>query len=336
MAFTGRAGGRFQIRRLMNGETGPPGAGFFRITRTGPKPDRDAMGNNTAPAPTIAEFMPVANRLPVVGDIAVITYDSANSSGDLSCAFELSSITGTEPNLVYNWIIAAEFIDGNLVVAGSVFSNVGLGAGISVSELQTILQWDSTTDRIPELNPMATFRGGYMGFATNPQDTARTAQDPSTQILLVGNENDHIFWNGETLTLSGVTIEDPNILIQPSFPPGVQAWAPATMYTEGDVVTYVGTDGMTRLYAALVTHTSVAAQPPEGNTTQWQVIETVTPAVTVSVDTPTTGTHGDLWYDTSIGRMFLFYAFDPVNANSYNTGTMNPETIGTWADITKN
>ena len=332
MAFTGTAGGRFQVRRLMNGETGPPGAAFIRIAiRSGAKPDGNLA--NLARPPLATEVNSAIGRDPVVGDIVIVTYAQPNMDGDYSCAFELMSILedGT-----LNWIIAAEFIDGNLVVAGSIFSNVGVSAGISVSALSNILMWDGATDETPELNASQPFRGAYMGFVNNPDDVDASATNPTQEILLVGDETDHLFWNGETLTLSGVTIEDPTILITPVQPPGVQAWAPATMYTEGDVVTYEGTDGMTRLYAALVTHTSVVAQPPEGNTTQWQVIETVTPAVTVSVDTPTTGTHGDLWYDTSIGRMFLFYAFDPVNANSYNAGTMNPETIGTWADITKN
>jgi len=58
----------------------------------------------------------------------------------------------------------------------------------------------------------------------------------------------------------------------------------------------------------------------------WQATETVAPSVTIATVQPATRTHGDLWYDSSIGRLFLYYATDPV---------ADP-TIGTWADVTKN
>ena len=94
MAFSGRAGGRFQVRRLLNGETGAPGAGFIRIPRLGDKPDPPTNPSNppTTPAPTEAEIMTAAGRESVLGDIAVITYAGANSAGEFSCAFELTAV----------------------------------------------------------------------------------------------------------------------------------------------------------------------------------------------------------------------------------------------------
>ena len=76
MAFTGTASGRFQVRRLLNGETGNPGAGFWRIMRTGNKPDGTTPPPNDS-VPT--EFSAVAGREPVDGDIAVVTYAGPNN-----------------------------------------------------------------------------------------------------------------------------------------------------------------------------------------------------------------------------------------------------------------
>ena len=311
MAFSGRAGGRFQMRRLLNGPTGAPGAGFIRISRLGDKPD------STTPIPTEAEIMAAAGRESVLGDIAVITYAGANAAGEFSCAYELTAVAddGTR-----TWTLAGDFIDGNLVVAGSVFSNVGLGAGISNSALGNILQWDSSTDTVPELNPNQTFRGAYMGFVVNPQSTD-TPTNPTQEILLVGDETDHLFWNGETLTLSGITIEDPTILITTPEPPGTDAWTAGTMYVAGTVVSYEG-----QVYVALEDHTSTTGMFPPDLPTLWQATETVAPSVTIATVQPATRTHGDLWYDSSIGRLFLYYATDPV---------ADP-TVGTWADVTKN
>ena len=308
MAFTGRAGGRFQMRRLLNGETGAPGAGFIRIFRTGRKPDG-------LDPPDEAAIMTAAGRGSVLGDIVVITYSMANeTSGEFSCAYELTAV---DPRV---WELAGEFIDGNLVVAGSVFSNVGFGAGISNSALENILAWDSPTDTVPELNPGQEFRGAYMGFVVNP-DSAATPQNPTQEILLVGDETDHLFWNGETLTLSGITIEDPTILITTPEPPGTDAWTAGTMYVAGTVVSYEG-----QVYVALEDHTSTTGMFPPDLPNLWQATETVAPSVTIATVQPATRTHGDLWYDSSIGRLFLYYATDPV---------ADP-TVGTWADVTKN
>ena len=202
MAFSGRAGGRFQVRRLLNGDTGAPGAGFIRIARMGAKPE-------DADPPDEPAIVMVAGRNSVLGDIVVITYAEANMAGEFSCAYELTAIA---ENGDRTWVLAGDFIDGNLVVAGSVFSNVGLGAGISNSSLLNILSWEDGDDTVPDLNPMQEFRGAYMGFVVNPM-SMDTPQSPTQEILLVGDETDHLFWNGETLTLSGITIEDPTILI---------------------------------------------------------------------------------------------------------------------------
>ena len=68
-----------------------------------------------------------------------------------------------------------------------------------------------------------------MGFVVNPM-SADTPTNPTLEILLVGDETDHLFWNGETLTLSGITIEDPTILITTPEPPGTDAWT-CLLYT---------------------------------------------------------------------------------------------------------
>ena len=309
MAFTGRAGGRFQMRRLLNGETGAPGAAFIRIPRLGAKPD------GVTPRPDEDEIMMAVMRASVLGDIAVITYASPNTAGEFSCAYELTAIAedGTR-----TWTLAEQFIDGNLVVAGSVFSNVGLAAGISVSSLDNILAWDSPTDTVPELNPMQAFRGGYIGFVNNPDSTTATPTNPTQEILLVGDETDHLFWNGETLTLSGITIEDPTILITTPPLPVSDQWNAMTAYETGAIVSFNN-----MIYVALIDNTNVE---PGTDTTVWQPSETVSPSVTIAAAQPVMRTHGDLWYDSSIGRLFLFYADDPAV----------DLTMGTWADVTKN
>ena len=307
MAFSGRAGGRFQVRRLLNGDTGAPGAGFIRISRMGAKPE-------TADPPDEPAIVMVAGRNSVLGDIVVITYAEANMAGEFSCAYELTAIA---ENGDRTWVLAGDFIDGNLVVAGSVFSNVGLGAGISNSALLNILSWEDGNDTVPELNPMQEFRGAYMGFVVNP-DSADTPQNPTQEILLVGDETDHLFWNGETLTLSGITIEDPTILITTPPLPVSDQWNAMTAYETGAIVSFNN-----MIYVALIDNTNVE---PGTDTTVWQPSETVSPSVTISAAQPVMRTHGDLWYDSSIGRLFLFYADDP----SVDL------TIGTWADVTKN
>lgn len=307
MAFTGTAGGRFQVRRLLDVQ-GDPGAAFIRISLPGTKPA-------TAPDPTEADIIDAIGRGSVLGDIAVVTYATANATtGDFSCAFELTAIDAT--TMVRTWVLAAEFIDGNLVVAGSVFTNVGLGAGIATSALDNILAWDSPTDEIPELNPAQMFRGAYIGFVNNPDSTTATPTNPTQEILLVGDETDHLFWNGETLTLSGVTITDPTILV--TTPPPGDLWDAAVAYTAGTIVSFNGV-----VYVAIVNNTGMQ---PDMFPAIWEQVVTSSPQVTISTVQPTTRSHGDLWYDTSIGRLFLFYADNPDMSL----------TVGIWADVTKN
>ena len=281
------------------------GAGFYRIMRTGSKPD-------PTPVPTNDEFAAVASRRPIAGDIAVVTYSTPNAQNEFSCAFEY----GTQ------WILAAEFIDGNLVVAGSVFSRVGFGAGIAVSELMTILEWDDATDTIPALVEGQAFRGSYLGFVNNPNSPTATAENPTQEILLVGDQDDHLFWDGESLTLSGVTIEDPTILTTPTAPTFQQQ-----SYAVGDVVS-LDVMGEQRIYRAIVAQTDTGAgvTPPPDATFWEDITEDIPrgPVVTVATASPADATQGDLWYDESIGRLFLSVA----------SGT--DLTLGTWADVTKN
>ena len=120
-----------------------------------------------------------AGRPPVLGDLAVLTYTAPNINGDFSCAFERRLVNG-----VSEWVVAAEFIDGNLVVDGSVFTNVGLSAGISVGDLQRIFEWDDAADTTPSLVEGEIFGGGYIGFANNP-----TAGSPNTGGLPAAMKN---------------------------------------------------------------------------------------------------------------------------------------------------
>jgi len=316
MAFTGTASGRFQVRRLLNGETGAPGAGFWRIERpTETKPETRA-GNEAVP-PRDDEFQPIASRLPVDGDIAVITYGTANSAGEFSCAYQYD---GT------NWELAGQFIDGNLVVDGSVFSTVSLAVGIP--NIDDALVWDSAT-AVPTIDPMWTGSGAFMGFADR-EGTADVVDPPlpeRQEILLVGGQEDHIFFDGENLTLSGVTIEDPVILVTPQAP----AFIPDD-YAVGDVVS-VEVNGETRLYRAIVAQTDtgsgvVSPTDPNGAMFWEDITDDVPrgPAVTVSDAAPASATEGDLWYDETIGRLFLFVA----------QAGQTDITVGTWADVTKN
>ena len=77
------------------------------------------------------------------------------------------------------------------------------------------------------------------------------------------------------------------------------------------------------IYVALIDNTNVE---PGTDQTVWQPSETVSPSVTIAAAQPVMRTHGDLWYDSSIGRLFLYYAFDPAD----------DPLDGTWADVTKN
>ena len=286
------------------------GSGFYRIQR----PNANFTGDtkptppNPTPAPTNDEFSATASRRPIRGDIAVVTYQNPNLLAEFSCAFEYDGD---------NWIVAAEFIDGNLIAAGSVFSRVGFGAGIPVSSLDDILDWSVDPD-FPRLAADATYNGSYLGFVNNPDDLQASAANPTQEILLVGDQNDHLFWNGETLTLSGITIEDPTILITTPEPDGTGEWDAGTTYELGDIVSFGG-----QVYVALQETTG---NDPTNSPDFWQASETVAPSVTIATAQPATRTHGDLWYDSSIGRLFLYYATDPV---------ADP-TVGTWADVTKN
>ena len=294
------------------------GAGFYRIMRTGSKPD-------PTPVPTNDEFAAVASRRPIAGDIAVVTYSTPNAQNEFSCAFEY----GTQ------WILAAEFIDGNLVVAGSVFSRVGFGAGIAVSELMTILEWDDATDTIPALVEGQAFRGSYLGFVNNPNSPTATAENPTQEILLVGDQDDHLFWDGESLTLSGVTIEDPTILVTPTAPPlNDGADVQVGDVVSADITDMTTMETETRLFRAIMMQefTGPNSITPPPDATLWEdITEDIPrgPVVTVSVDSPASATQGDLWYDESIGRLFLFVA---------QAGQMDPVdlTLGAWADVTKN
>ena len=289
------------------------GAGFYRIPRPNANFTGDTKPDSNTPVPSNDEFSAVASRRPIAGDIAVVTYTFPNLLREYSCAFEYS---GT------NWITAAEFIDGNLVVAGSTFSRVGFGAGISVSELSTILEWDDATDTVPALADGQAFRGSYLGFVNNPNSPTATAENPTQEILLVGDETDHLFWDGESLTLSGVTIEDPTILTTPTAPTFQQQ-----SYAVGDVVS-LDVGGEQRIYRAIVAQTDTGAgvTPPPDAMFWEDITEDIPrgPVVTVSTASPADATQGDLWYDESIGRLFLFVA----------SGT--DLTLGTWADVTKN
>ena len=314
MAFTGTASGRFQVRRLLNGETGNPGAGFWRIMRTGNKPDGTTPPPNDS-VPT--EFSAVAGREPVDGDIAVVTYAGPNNVGEFSCAFQYDAG-------VPEWVAAGQFIDGNLVVDGAVFSTVSLAVGIP--NIDDALSWDPAT-AVPTIDPLWEGSGAFMGFA----DREGANDDPDNlpnqqEILLVGGQEDHIFFDGENLTLSGVTIEDPVILVTPQAP----AFIPQD-YQVGDVVSVTDpVTGETRLYRAIVEQRDTGSgvvSPPDPMF--WEDITDDVPrgpAVTVSDAAPASAEQGDLWYDETIGRLFLFVATDPATST----------TEGTWADVTKN
>ena len=313
MAFTGRAGGRFQMRRVLNGETGNPGAGFWRIMRPGNKPDGTTSPPNDSDP---AEFLNAAGREPVDGDIAVVTYAGPNNIGEFSCAFQYDAG-------VPEWVAAGQFIDGNLVVDGAVFSTVSLAVGIP--NIDDALVWTETSN-VPAIDPAWMGSGAFMGFADREGLNPNTLADQQ-EILLVGGQEDHIFFDGENLTLSGVTIEDPVILVTPQAP----AFIPDD-YAVGDVVS-VEVNGETRLYRAIVAQTDtgsgvVSPTDPNGAMFWEDITDDVPrgPAVTVSDAAPASATEGDLWYDETIGRLFLFVA----------QAGQTDITVGTWADVTKN
>ena len=163
----------------------------------------------------------------------------------------------------------------------------------------------------------------------------RAGSDVTQEILLVGDENDHLFWNGETLTLSGVTIEDPTILVTPTAPPlNDGADVQVGDVVSADITDMTTMETETRLFRAIMMQefTGPNSITPPPDATLWEdITEDIPrgPVVTVSVDSPASATQGDLWYDESIGRLFLFVA---------QAGQMDPVdlTLGAWADVTKN
>ena len=298
---------------VADGPQGQPGAGFFRIERLGlTKPNAD-----TTPEPTEMEFVLVAQRDPILGDIAVITYTNSNSRGEFSCAFQRALSDDMIP--VPEWQLAGEFIDGNLIVAGSVFSTVSLAVGIP--NIDDALVWDPAT-AVPTIDPMWEGSGAFMGFADR-EGMANVVDPPlpdQQEILLVGGQEDHIFFDGENLTLSGVTIEDPTILVTPTAPV-LNTGNPVQV---GDVVSFND-----RIYRAIANQPMTPTTPPPDDTLWEDITEDIPrgPVVTVATAAPASAEQGDLWYDETIGRMFMFInATDPVSMN----------VIGTWADVTKN
>ena len=342
MAFTGTGGGRFLIRRAVSGsgtsrfmsDIAKPGV----FTTTPPPLTIDTTAVNSAGDTLSVAFENTNGRVPVTGDLFIVVFT------DESCAFQYSRLNpATEPR----WTPAAAFIDGNLVVDGTVFSNISLAAGITDPQIPLVwapslninstgfnIQGDVPTEMTPILdttesagdpaNPGVYWSGAFMGFAGNPASPAVdtsvnvTGRSIQQEILLVGNSSDHLFWDGESLTLSGVTIEDPTILVTAPPLPVDDQWNAMTDYAIGAIVSFEN-----MIYVALVANTNVQ---PDTDTTVWQPSETVSPSVTIAAAQPVMRTHGDLWYDSSIGRLFLFYADDPA---------VDP-TVGTWADVTKN
>ncbi len=328
MAFSGRGTGRFLIKRLASDQRG---AGFYRIGRTGAKPA-------SVPIPTLTEYRTatgVAEGDFRTGDIAIVTYAEPNSTGEFSTAFQYNGTT---------WVAAGEFIDGNLIVDGSVFSNASYSVGIP--NVNDAIEWvdsngaASATQTVPSIQSDWTGSGAFLGFATNDVATSTVSDQ---EILLVGDVANHIFFDGVALTISGVTLNDPTIFITPDTPEEVeeevfaqiQAWMTGTTYETGSVVTHdYPSDSLgTQIWVALATNTDVEPGSDAGvtwdnNTTT--IIENVTnnvtevPAVTIGEAAPPSHNHGDLWYDETLGKMFIFIAHAPDT----------DITVGTWADVT--
>ena len=340
MSFTGTSGGRFLIKRAVSGS----GTSRFMsdiekpdiFSSQPPMPGVDTQAVNSAGWTLSVAFENQNGRVPVTGDLFIVVFT------DVSCAFQYSRI---DPNNLPLWTPAAAFIDGNLVVDGTVFSNISLAAGITDPQVPLVwadslniqgmsnVQMDVGTVTTPILNtaPNASvedndqfWSGAFMGFAGNPASGTDSADNNVTgfniqrEILLVGNASDHLFWDGESLTLSGVTIEDPTILVTAPVLPVDDQWNSATTYAAGAIVSY-----QNMIYVALETTTNMI---PTDHPDVWQPSETVSPSVTIAAAQPVMRTHGDLWYDSSIGRLFLYYAFDPAD----------DPLDGTWADVTKN
>ena len=96
-----RGTGQITYFDVNDGDAGNRGAGLWRINRSGTQP-------STVPVPTNAEIAGatgIVNDIPVTGDIAIIVYSNG------SVAFSYSGVT---------WTMASSFIDGDLIVSGSV------------------------------------------------------------------------------------------------------------------------------------------------------------------------------------------------------------------------
>ena len=212
------------------------------------------------------------------------------------------------------------------MVDGSVFSTVSLAVGIP--NIDDALLWDPAT-AVPTIDPMWAGSGAFMGFA-NREGTANVVDPPlpdQQEILLVGGQEDHIFFDGVNLTLSGVTIQDPEIFVTPTAPEFEQQ-----TYNVGDVVSTA--DG--RIFRAIMQQTDTGAgiigpEDPNGAMFWEEITDDIPrgPVVTVSDAAPADATQGDLWYDETIGRLFLFVSRPDVMGNI-------DLTMGTWADVTKN
>lgn len=173
------------------------GAGFYRIVRPNAKP------NTNTDVPTDVEFFAVAARSPIQGDIAVVTYSSPNAAGQFSCAFQYDGSA---------WEVAAEFIDGNLVVSGAIFTNQSLGAGIA--DINTAINWASATATTPTVDEGGTWGGAYLGFAGNDLSAVDTSTQSNRaiqqEVFLIGDSAsaEYLFWDGSTLTINGATIQN--------------------------------------------------------------------------------------------------------------------------------
>ncbi len=285
---------------------GPRGAGFYRIARTGAKPATTFVPANHSPS--LTEYRAatgITGAEFVTGDLVIITYAEQDSAGDSSWAVSFNGST---------WEVAGEFIDGNLIVDGSVFSTVSYSVGIP--DINSALVWENAADEVPTINPSWVGSGAFLGFADNDTSGSSVTQE----ILLVGDAANHLLFDGETITLSGVRLEDPTILVTEPPDAGLVAWTDNTLYEVGDLVTFSGD-----IYQCIVEHTSstAAGMIPtldtlwDNITAQVAATNTFVPAVYVGETAPASATEGDLWYDETIGRMFIFFT-------------------STWADVTKN
>ena len=331
---------------------GPRGAAFIRIDRL----TTDKPTDPIAASPTDAEVNQALaiSTGPTQGDVAVINFQNG------SCAFQF---TGS------GWVPAEAFIDGNLVVAGSIFTNIGIGAGIADPNVP--LEWvdndgnDSVDAIYPTIDPVSVFSGAYLGQVSNdtvnPSTMTLPANPHEQQILLVGNETEHLFWDGQSLSISGVRLEDPEIVFAPVVVPAtIPTWDADTTYARNIIVIYLGNlyssvvngnignipstpdsaawerlgssagettiadyaDGVAyamdtvvsfggQLYRAIqAVGTADPAPTPLQDNDYWEYLgmDTQTPAIAISATPPANPINGWLWYDTTIGRLFIYVA----------------------------